>query len=126
MKSYAEREVFAEDALAAVEIAAALVARVGNHWGNELRCHELARAVGKLLNLEVVDGKYFAVEHTWLLFHHPQGAHILDVYVPGRVPQVQLIHNHWATSALRYVPGPRRDDIQMDVIEQLLKEMSTC
>lgn len=126
MKSYAEREVFAEDALAAVEIATAFVARVGNHWGNELRCHELARAVGRLLNLEVVDGRYFAVEHTWLLFRHGEGAHILDVYVPGRFPQVQLIHNHWATSALRYVPGVRRDDIRKDIIEQLVKEMTTC
>lgn len=126
MKSYAEREVFHEDALAALDVASALVDRVGDHWGSELRCHELARAVGRTLGLEIVDGKCHAVEHSWLLVHQGEETFVLDVYVPGRVPSVQLVHaSHWALG-LGYMPGERRDDIREDVVERLVEEMKEC
>lgn len=62
------------------------------------RCHELARAMGRVLELPCEAGYFGNVEHTWL-WTRPllQGAsgkpsNILDVYVPGALPQVQLLN----------------------------------
>lgn len=82
-----------------------------------VRCHELARAVGRVLGLPVQDGNYTCVAHSWLLVpdaRRPrksqldpggtpgvigetprQAAYfyswILDVYAVGRLPMVQLV-----------------------------------
>ncbi len=45
-----------------------------------LSCHMLARAVGKVFGLKVVDGKHDIYEHSWLLT--PDG-HVIDVYPVG-------------------------------------------
>ena len=99
MKGYAEREVFTERELTLLNMATALVDLVPYELdGEPVRCHELARAVGVVLDLQHEDGKFGFVEHTWL-WTSPLGEiapwhlpNILDVYVPGSLPQVQLVH----------------------------------
>lgn len=60
-----------------------------------VRCHELARAVGSLLKLPVVDGIALCsnglVEHSWLLTRRGPRSNILDVYCVDRLPMVQLV-----------------------------------
>lgn len=93
----------------------------GEAW---VRCHELARAVGRVLDLEVVDGSYGASDHSWLLL--PRAGRpmlILDVYVPARIPQVQLAC-YWAGAPSTYRAGPARTDIREDVVEALVARMS--
>ena len=99
------------------------VARISNTWGNELRCHELARAVWLVTygrrrkhRLVVVDGKCGPIEHSWLCF--PDSI-ILDPYVPGRAPAVQLIDPFVGA----YRPGDRRHDIRHSMVNQLVIEM---
>jgi hypothetical protein len=128
VKSYADREIFNHQEKAAWCDAVDMVARVRSTWGNELRCHELARAVAKVLGqfnhqVTLVDGKLWAIEHSWLVMQTPFGRHaILDVYCPGRIPQVQLIDAHWLVSR-GYEEGPLRTDIKLDIVEQLIWEM---
>ena len=112
MKSYTERHVFGPEAVVLWECACRAVASVTTematepNWSHpELRCHELTRAVVKALGLSpgvVVDGKYGPVEHSWIWLPHSTPA-ILDVYCPGRIPQVQLVHG-----ILQVVPHPYR------------------
>ena len=52
-----------------------------------MRCHEVARAVGEVLGLPVVDGRYGCVNHSWLVVD----GYILDVYCVGRLPLVQVV-----------------------------------
>lgn len=48
-----------------------------------LSCHMLARAIGKIFNLKIVDGYYHhGYEHSWLVT--PSG-HIIDVYPVGMI-----------------------------------------
>lgn len=132
MRSYAEREIFTDEEQATWCDAVDIVNRVSKRWDNELRCHELARAVASQLALldrrvEVVDGKLFAIEHSWLVIP-PQGAvrqraAILDVYCPGRIPQVQLIDQHFIV-ARGYEPGPDRTDLRYDVLTRLRDEIA--
>lgn len=118
MISYAERQVFSEREMFCWRRATHLVGALGAEV--DLRCHELARAVGQRLSLRAVDGKCGSVEHSWLMTH---GAYpkILDVYVPGAMPQVQLLDPFallpWGG---KYVPGEQRDDIRRPDIERLL------
>jgi hypothetical protein len=98
--------------------------------GDSLRCHELARAVhdwisrqpphrwgGKFVSPGIVDGKYAAIDHTWL--ETGFGENILDVYVPGELPPVQLRHGSEFLPG-QYVPGRLRGDIREDVVEALV------
>ena len=98
--------------------------------GEAIRCHELARAVrdwvaeqpplrwgSQLVKLRVIDGRYAAIEHTWL--ETGFGENILDVYVPGEMPPVQLRHGSKFLPG-QYVPGKPRSDIREDVVESLL------
>lgn len=136
MKSYVEREVFDAYVLQIYSAAARRIAAVGEHWGNELRCHELVRAVWRAngwqhSGVSPVDGRMGAVEHSWMVIHssgpprwHVVTPVILDVYCPGRMPQVQLIHAHWSI-ARDYLPGDWRTDIKLDVIDKLIAEMTT-
>lgn len=143
MKSYAERTCFTEDHLTKWRKASSFVERLPTRWVNlvgdrwipfdavadktlktpELRCHELARAIGRVLKLKHVDGKYGNVEHTWLELREWG---ILDVYCPGRVPQVQLVDAPWMLPESKvYIPGPVRDDIRealVDVLAERFRE----
>jgi hypothetical protein len=131
VKSYIVREKMTAPMLATWADAVDLVNRVSSEWGNELRCHELARAAHQVLyqlkrTTRVVDGRLFGIEHSWLSLGSESGlgsGPILDVYCPGRVPQVQLIDNHWAV-ARGYEPGKDRRDINQVIIAKLIEEMS--
>lgn len=95
------------------------VTRVSNAWGNELRCHELARAVHRVIGrapLFVVDGKCGPIEHSWLCF---SDGVILDPYAPGRMPAVQLIDSIVGA----YRPDSPRTDIQQTIVDRLVLEM---
>lgn len=83
----------------------------------DLRCHELARAMGGALDVPFVDGMFGAVEHTWLVPAHEV---ILDPYFPGVLPQVVLI-DAWVMHPLSglYVPGEPRDDIDEEIVHRL-------
>ncbi len=132
MKSYAERE-FPERELRLFHRATVLVARVGDERP-DLRCHELARAVGLLLDLPHQDGFYGLVSHSWL-WTRPLGEvitprvglpNILDVYAVGSLPMVRLVdcqcvslpHVGWS-----YRPGSERTDIDMHVVHDLVNAM---
>jgi len=102
MISYAEKEVFTKEELKLYRRAVDLVQMVPYELDKEpVRCHELARAVGSVLGLEHEDGRFGFVDHTWLWTKSPSSEdfcapwvlpNILDVYVPGSVPSVQLVH----------------------------------
>ena len=88
--------------------------------GRWVRCHELARACAPYLAAEwkLVDGQVGPVEHSWLERKDP--AHVvLDLYVPTRVPQVQLVDLSPHFQRNLYYPGPRRRDIRRKVIAEL-------
>lgn len=141
MKSYAERQIFHTVAQAIWADAVDIVRRVSDRWGNEVRCHELARAALTALTalnqrklneanatLAIVDGHMWAVEHTWLTYTCNDKVaprrFILDVYTPGRLPQVQLIDEHFSI-ARGYSAGDARKDIDLALFAKLLKEMQT-
>jgi hypothetical protein len=136
MKSYAVREVFSTTHQAILHDAERCVSKLSDAYGNELRCHELARAVHAVLvssdrwtsfsKLDVVSGMYFAVEHSWIRLcdlTHSQKYAILDVYCPGRIPQVQLIHEHFAISRGYVVEAQSRSNIKTKIVTQLINEM---
>ena len=70
---------------------------------NDLRCHELAHAAGRVLGLPVADGLYGQIVHSWLwieadrpvhcstLTPTKRTRHVLDVAAVGRIPTVQLV-----------------------------------
>jgi len=98
------------------------VTRVSNAWGNELRCHELARAVHFVVyerehKLDIVDGKCGPIEHSWLRF---SDGVILDPYAPGRMPAVQMID---PIVGAAYRPGTPRIDIRQAIVDRLVLEM---
>lgn len=120
MITYAERACFHPSHLKLLTRAEAYVARVSNTWGNELRCHELARAVRRVLGdgtLVVVDGQCGPVEHSWIVCS--DGA-ILDPYVPGRLPSVQIVD---AIVGSAYRKGPARTDVRHQIVDRLVAEM---
>ncbi len=104
-----------------------------------LRCHELARAVGKLFDLPHQDGTYSHVDHSWLwtgpierdLAHHVRAGHrgftpnVLDVYSVGRLPQVQLIdmHHMGLPHSVSYIVGREREDIDQHIVSALVRAM---
>jgi len=134
MTPYVQREIFRPQDVRLFKRAESAVAGVGAQWGNELRCHELTRAVHRFLDdtgLEVVDGRLGPVEHSWLEYmvpiddtargSYPSYQHfrrvILDVYAPGRIPQVQMIHRSPAVVSVgAYVPTERRTDINERIV----------
>lgn len=97
-----------------------------------VRCHELARAVGRVLDLPFEDGHYGFVDHSWL-WTKPKPVYtptprlglpnILDVYCVGSLPMVRLVdcsapalpHAGWA-----YRPGPLRKDIDEERVKELV------
>jgi len=114
MKSYSERHIFSGNVKQAFELATYLVDSLEIHklGGQEIRCHELARAISKILTFKdfdntVVDGSLWCIEHTWIVLGDGPYGKILDVYVPGRMPQVQLIDIHFAITR-GYEPGTQK------------------
>lgn len=152
MTPYVQREVFRIFEQNVFARARRAVGYLSNHWNYELRCHELARAVHKLLDipaLSVVDGKLAAVEHTWLNLVVPVAEHertsdvlaarllgkrasgewirhvIIDVYAPGRLPQVQLI-DPFPLLKHGYEPGAPRTDINQAIVTAAYDEMRSA
>lgn len=132
MRSYAEIAIFDPYYINVFNMAIKLVEKASNDDKIDdkvIRCHELARAVANVLsghNLQVVDGKLEGIEHTWLAFAgnigDPNSKHILDVYVPGRMPQVQLIHDHFFV-AKQYKAGHYRHDVDHAIVQKLAERM---
>jgi hypothetical protein len=131
--TYAERVCFSQAALRLLLRVEAYVESVSRDWGNELRCHELARAVhivayerereiwsrdggGKIV-IVVVDGHCGPVDHSWLCC---SDGVILDAYAPGRLPAVQLVD---PLIGRMYRPGPVRQDIRQPIVDRLVVEM---
>jgi hypothetical protein len=133
MIGYAEKEVFTERERELWQRATTLVSfapyyDTGDEPGNEpVRCHELARAVGKVLDLEHEDGRFGFVEHTWLWTTPCDKKiapwtlpNVLDVYVPGSMPQVQLVHMATGLPA-RYMLARVNDlVVRTEVVERLI------
>lgn len=133
MKGYSEREVFSPSDLEAFTWAKEIVAELPERdaSGDLLRCHEVARVVSRVLHAmgcapehKVVDGHFeVGAEHSWIMLQTPVGKYrwwsILDTYVVGRIPPVQLIAVV-STLPLRYVSSSERTDIREDVIIFLL------
>lgn len=122
MITYAERVCFRPAHLHLLARVATHISRISPAWGNELRCHELARAVHLVVyesvhKLDVVDGKCGPIEHSWLRF---SDGTILDPYAPGRLPAVQIVDPIVGGA---YRPGDRRDDIQQALVDRLVHEM---
>ena len=120
MITYVERVCFSPRHMAILARVEVYVARVSKAWGNELRCHEIARAVHLVIDMHkliVVDGKCGPIEHSWLCF--AEGV-ILDPYVPGRMPPVQLID---PIVGVAYRHGSPRTDIRCAIVDRLVLEM---
>jgi hypothetical protein len=90
-----------------------------------VRCHELARAVGLILSLPVIDGVYGIVDHSWLEIATRKQLTVLDVYVPGGLPAVQLVDvsNLFLPKIKAYTARERRTDIRQKVLAELVRLM---
>ena len=122
MITYAERVCFSAPHLHLFRRVEAYVMRVSDTWGNDLRCHELARAVHLVVyesahKLVIVDGHCGPVEHSWLCC---SDGVILDPYAPGRLPAVQLVD---PLVGAAYRPGTLRRDIRQPIVDRLVAEM---
>lgn len=114
--------------LAVLEAARLLVdplpARVG---GRSVRCHELSRAVGMVLGLKWIDGRFGLTYHSWLIVPADKRGpeFVLDVHTVGAVPQVQLcdISSEWLRGAREYRDTGPRDDIDDRVVTWLCRRM---
>ncbi len=129
MIGYAAKRVFTLREIRLYEHATTLVAIAPDELhGETIRCHELARAIGQILHLEHEDGRYGFVEHTWL-WVEPRNRrfcpawslpHVLDVYVPGSMPQVQL-HDMSSGLPTRYYLSNFFDVvIKQHIVEELV------
>lgn len=133
MIGYAATEVFKDQEVILWRKATALIERSPDPFlGAQVRCHELARAVGRVLGLEHQDGRFGFVEHTWLWTrplnddaHAPPWVlpRILDVYVPGAMPQVQLIDTASGLPPRYYLSNVFDVQIREDVVEALVEDM---
>ncbi len=131
MIGYAERVWVPARTAEVFRYARSLVARVPSHLdpeGREVRCHELARAVarclaGQRVAHQVVDGLLWAVDHTWIVLPDPGRRLLLDMYAPGRLPQVQLICDDACVSR-GYTPGEERTDVRWSVVDHLVRAMT--
>ena len=105
MRSYSERVRFTKrerKILSSAGLAVAMLPTNLDPSGEEIRCHELARAIARQLNLRVVDGMYGLVDHSWcMITAAPENGSessswdkILDVYAIGQCPQTRLIDTY--------------------------------
>jgi len=129
MKSYSAHHIFTPDEIKVWRMATELVE--GLPENQELRCHELARAVALYLHCErpqllVCDGKFGLAEHSWLVVTTPGRHVILDVYTVASLPMVQLIDagSLAVREARRYAEGTCRDDVNERAVRALLVSMS--
>ena len=140
MRSWSVEHVFRPELLDLWDRATSLVSRIPwqRFYGEDLRCHEIARAVQTqlyerarnshiLLNIE--DGKFDAVDHSWLeclggVEARPvPGPAILDCYAVGAMPMVQLLDaSAWMIRGRSklYTRGNCRTDIRVNVIAAIL------
>lgn len=127
MRGYSATEVFHVDELLLLREAEGFVRRVDDP-GGEIRCHELARAFQSVWpewhgrKLEVVDGKFGIVEHSWIDVWCVRRKLVLDLYSVGRLPMVQLIVNDFKF-LLPFVAGAPRDDVRQDVVDALRRRV---
>lgn len=130
MEGYAAQELFSPRERELLRAAQMLVEAVPYELDGKLvRCHELARAVAYHLDLEIADGHYGFMEHSWLWTKPLEGRaddppvllpNVLDVYTPGALPQVQLVY---LTSGMpeRYNARPVKDlVIREDAVQRLI------
>ena len=123
MRGYSATEIFTPDELALLREAEHFVARVDDPDG-EVRCHELARAFHAVwpmwrgFALEVVDGTFGIVDHSWIDGWFGRRKIILDVYSVGRLPIVQLILVDFKFP-LPFEAGAPRRDVRHEVVEAL-------
>lgn len=123
MRSYSETQVFKSHELEMLGRAADLVRALPDVPG--LRCHEVARAIGEVLGLQVQDGKYGWCNHSWL-WTRPWVAgsyppSILDPYAVGSMPQVKLVDMGFPAHRDAYIPGDERDDIDREMVKALIR-----
>lgn len=134
MKSYSAVEVFKPHEIDLWQRAIKIVEALPDMRPPEydwLRCHEVARVVGRVLNLEVQDGHYGLVDHSWCRIRRDVGDRsmfietwsVLDVYVVGRLPQVQLVSD--VVGIREYRRGAERSDIQHGVVDSLVMLLPT-
>lgn len=135
MTPYVVRKVFSQLALKYWAQADAVVDGIHQDLNKpELRCHEVARVVQRILNtqtpvreewLMLYDGKYGHVEHSWLTLKNPTGGYfILDPYAVGRLPMVQLIDGAGILPEMRlYNIGDLRDDIDQDWVDATIQTL---
>ncbi len=97
-------------------------------FGGLLRCHEVARAVGRLLDRPVQDGWYGHIDHSWIWLPE-EGRHptILDVLAVAQLPCVQIVlgihpagHYSAGSGPSLYRESRPRTDIRDDVVERLI------
>jgi hypothetical protein len=115
---------FSPISLARYEMACKLVAAIPDGIeeleGFKIRCHELARVASLILEVPFVDGRYGAVEHSWLEWvDRSKHRTILDVYAVGQEPMVQLIHSPIGLLNL-WQAGEFRDDTDFNVVDTLV------
>lgn len=98
MKSYSISEVFESFEIELLNKATILVDSIPDDFcggSDQLRCHEIARAIGFILDLPITDGKYRTIEHSWCWTSKNKPGYnpgnILDVYAIARLPMVQLV-----------------------------------
>jgi len=129
MLSYSRlADVFQPEALLAFDRAEMWVRRMPDRdqAGRWVRCHEVARAVHRLLvghayeGWVLVDGRYGPVMHSYLALR--DHGTILDPYAVARVPPVQLVAGAFAAN---YQPGPTRADVRDEVVELLIRSVDT-
>jgi hypothetical protein len=130
MRSYSEEEIFSEAEVLLLQKATKVVAGLNASGG--IRCHELARAIGWLLELEVQDGYYGFVDHSWLwttrldlervITPRLGLPNILDVYCVGSMPMVRLVdcqHTALPHVGWSYRPSEKRRDIDEGLVTKL-------
>ena len=127
MISHSQKVAFSDKELDLLKQATMLTSKIDDI--PYLRCHEVARAIGSILQLSVQDGYFGSVEHSWLWSTSTESKrfppNVLDVYAIGSLPQVQLIsmrymlpHNE---NYVWEVYGTFRTDIKQDVVDQLIE-----
>lgn len=114
MNGYSAKKVFDEPEQMLLKGVSDLIQALPDD--DSLRCHELARAVGKFFKLEVIDGHYGLVEHSWCMTPDRK---FLDCYAIGSLPQVQIVSPH-VPGISTYKRGSPRSDINEEKVKELL------
>lgn len=128
MRSYSEREVFTPEEMELLGLAADLVRSLPDLPG--LRCHEVARAVGEVLGLQVQDGKYGWCEHSWLWTRPWMSGSfppsVLDPYAVGSLPQVKLVDMGLPAHRGTYTVGDERTDVDLGLVKVLVEGLRSA